>query len=87
LALDLAREHRPDLVVLDLHLPDIPGEEVLRALKADPQTRMIPVAVISADVTAAHREAALAAGATAYLAKPFEVTTFLRLVDEALGNV
>ncbi|MBI3976526.1 MAG: response regulator, partial [Armatimonadetes bacterium] len=39
LAMDLAREHRPDLIVLDLHLPDMPGEEVLRALKEDPQTR------------------------------------------------
>jgi len=87
LAIDLAREHRPDLIVLDLHLPDLSGEEVLRALKADPQTRGIPVVVISADVTASRRDTALAAGAAAYLCKPFDIGTFLRLVDEALGNV
>jgi CheY-like chemotaxis protein len=87
LALDLAREHHPDLIVLDLHLPDLPGTEVLRALKADPQTADSPVVVISADVTASRRTEALAAGAAAYLAKPVDVTTFLRLVDEALGNV
>ncbi|MBI3976034.1 MAG: response regulator, partial [Armatimonadetes bacterium] len=87
LAMDLAREHRPDLIVLDLHLPDMPGEEVLRALKEDPQTRGIPVAVISADVTPARGDAALRAGARACLSKPFDVRSFLSLVDEALGNV
>ncbi len=87
LALDLAREHRPDLVVLDLHLPDLSGAEVLRALKADPQTARAPVLVISADAAASRRAEVLGAGASAYLAKPFEVRTFLRIIDEALGNV
>src|SRR6266542_3699779 len=49
LGLELAREHGPDLVLLDLQLPDIPGEEVLRRLQADPRTAGIPVVVLSAD--------------------------------------
>ncbi len=54
-ALGLAKEHRPDLVLLDLHLPDIPGEEVLARLRADEETDAIPVIVLSADATSVHR--------------------------------
>jgi CheY-like chemotaxis protein len=49
LGLDLAGEHHPDLVLLDLHLPDMPGQEVLRRLRANPRTAEIPVVVLSAD--------------------------------------
>ena len=48
---DLARQHLPDLIVLDLHLPDVRGEDVLRWLGDDPRTRGIPVVVLSADAT------------------------------------
>lgn len=51
LGLDLAREHRPDLILLDLHLPDMQGDEVLRQLRRDPDTAHIPVVVISAEAT------------------------------------
>ena len=49
IGLDLAREHQPDLILLDLHLPDLSGDEVLRRLKSDPRTRSIPVVMLSAD--------------------------------------
>ena len=49
LGLDLASEHQPDLVLLDLHLPDLPGEEVLRRLQSNPKTAEIPVVILSAD--------------------------------------
>ena len=50
-ALDIARNDPPDLVLLDLHLPDLPGEEVLRMLRRDPRTESVPVVVVSADAT------------------------------------
>jgi CheY-like chemotaxis protein len=51
LAIDLAHQHRPDVIVLDLHLPDLPGREVLHRLQADPVTRGTPVIIASADAT------------------------------------
>jgi PAS domain S-box-containing protein len=84
--LDLARQHRPDLILLDLHLPDVPGQELLRHLQADPTTRDIPVIVISADATPGQIENLLAAGAHAYLTKPIDVSRFFQLVDGALAD-
>jgi PAS domain S-box-containing protein len=85
LGLQLAREHRPDLILLDLHLPDLSGEAVLHELRADERTRDIPVLVISADATT-HRVARLrAAGAREYLTKPLDVDQFLGAVDAALS--
>ncbi|MEV4511171.1 ATP-binding protein [Dactylosporangium sp. NPDC049525] len=84
-ALDLAREHRPDLVLLDLHLPDLPGEEVMRRLRAEPATSDVPVVVLSADATRPHVERLLAEGATAYLTKPIVVRELLDAVDGILA--
>jgi len=82
---ELAREHLPELILLDLDLPDVPGREVLRMLKEDPRTMGIPVVVISADVARRHTEKLLMAGARMYLTKPLDVPAFLAVVDEALG--
>jgi PAS domain S-box-containing protein len=76
LGLDLAREHRPDLILLDLHLPDIQGDEVLRRLREAPETRQIPVVIISADAIPRQIDRLLAAGARAYLTKPLDVKKF-----------
>ncbi len=84
LALDLAREHHPDLILLDLHLPGMTGEEVLHRLKADPATRDIPVVVVSADATDGQIKKLRESGAHDYITKPIEVRTFLRAVDNAL---
>ncbi len=84
LGLDLAREHRPDLILLDLHLPDMGGMDVLRLLRDNPQTRDIPVAVISADATSGQINRLLAAGAREYLTKPLDIKKFLLLLDETL---
>lgn len=81
LGLDLAREHRPGLILLDLHLPDLRGDEVLRRLRADPRTRGIPVVVISADVTPGQIDRMLGAGVVAYLTKPIDVRRLIELVD------
>jgi CheY-like chemotaxis protein len=73
---DLVRRHRPELVLLDLHLPDLDGEEILRRLLADPATAEVPVVVVSADVDPGHVERALAAGAREYLTKPLDMARF-----------
>lgn len=82
--LDLAREHLPDLILLDLHLPDLPGDELFERLRADPATRAIPVVAISADATAHHIEELRAAGVTDYLTKPFAIRDSLTILDRLL---
>ena len=82
--LELSRADRPDVILLDQHLPDIPGEEVLRRLKETPETRQIPVVMISADATVGRVGRVLAAGARAYLTKPLDVRKLLALLDEIL---
>jgi signal transduction histidine kinase/ActR/RegA family two-component response regulator len=83
---DLVRQHRPDLVLLDLHLPGIDGEEVLRRLQADPHTAGLAVVVVSAEVTrSGNRERLLAAGAAEYLTKPLDVPQFLEVIDRFLA--
>lgn len=83
-AVRLANASHPDLILLDLHLPDIGGEEVLRRLWSSPMTRRIPVAVLSADATSRQSQRLLAAGAVAYLTKPLDLTHLLRLLDDTL---
>jgi PAS domain S-box-containing protein len=83
--LELARQHSPDLILLDLHLPDMPGWQVLAQLKADHLTRTIPVVVISADATIPQVKRLVSAGARAYLTKPLDIAEFFRVVDEALA--
>ncbi|MBI5087440.1 MAG: response regulator [Actinobacteria bacterium] len=81
LGLELAREHRPDLIALDLHLPDISGEAVLTELQADPRTADIPVIVPSADATRRQVDRLLTMGVKAYLTKPLDIAHLLSVVD------
>lgn len=82
LALDLARQHSPDLILLDLHLPDVPGWTVLSQLQHEEATRHIPVVIISADATSQQVKRLMAAGARAYLTKPIDVTEFFRVIEK-----
>lgn len=76
----------PDVVLLDLHLPDLPGEEVLRQLLAEPSLRDTTVIVLSADATPGQVRRLLASGAAAYLTKPFNIHEVLRVIDRALDE-
>lgn len=83
--LELARSQQPDVVLLDLHLPDLPGREVLGRLRADPATAAIPVVVLTADPSPGQRRRLLAAGAAACLEKPVDPTVLLGHLDELLS--
>jgi PAS domain S-box-containing protein len=87
LGLELAREHRPHLLLLDLNLPDISGAEVLAKMREHPLTKDIPVVMLSADATPQQIERLLTAGARHYLTKPIDVKHFLSVVDEILSGL
>jgi PAS domain S-box-containing protein len=82
----LAREAHPDLILLDLHLPDFWGDEVLRRLREDPITREIPVVMLSADATQHQIDRLLAAGAYSYMTKPIDCQRLIEMVDEVLNE-
>jgi len=81
LGIELARQHQPDLVLVDLHLPDIQGDEILRQLRSDPRTEKLPIVIISADATSTEVQRLRAAGASDYLTKPIDMRKFLAFVD------
>jgi len=86
LGIELATRHRPDLILLDLHLPDLDGDEVLKRLHGDDRTRDIPVIVLSADATPAQVARLKRLGALEYLTKPIDVPLFIEAVRRALDK-
>jgi PAS domain S-box-containing protein len=82
--LSAARRLQPDLILLDMQLPDITGPELLRHLMDDDETAAVPVIVVSADATPSRIEQALTLGAAHYVTKPLAVAPFLQVIDEVL---
>jgi CheY-like chemotaxis protein len=82
-ALELVRRHRPDAILMDIHLPGMDGYAVLEALRADPQTRDIPVFALSADAMPLDLERGLQAGFQAYLTKPLRYEA----LEQALADL
>ena len=80
-SLELARAHRPALVLMDIQLPTMDGITALGRLRADPDTASIPVVAVTASVTPGERERVVAAGFNGYVAKPIDVSTFGDMVD------
>lgn len=79
--LELARDCRPDLILMDVSLPGKDGLEVTRELKADPELRAIPVVAVTAHAMAGDQERVLAAGCEGYLTKPIDTRTFAQDVQ------
>lgn len=85
-ALRAARDSVPDLILLDLGLPDIPGLDVARRLSADAATAGIPILAITGRALETDRDACLEAGCTGYLTKPVDTRQLLRQVADHLGE-
>ncbi|MDD2798016.1 MAG: ATP-binding protein [Bacteroidales bacterium] len=85
-AVNLSTVHKPDLILLDLDLPDIYGGEVLKNLKADLNTKSIPVVIVSADAMPKKIEHLMQSGASEYLTKPLDVALFLRTIDQWIST-
>jgi len=81
----MARDRGPDVIFLDLHLPDMSGEDVLQHLWAEPALRPIPVVMLTADATPAQMRRALASGAAAYLTKPLDLRKVLDTLDQMMS--
>ena len=84
--LRLAREHIPDLILMDIELPGMNGLEALQVLRADPATARIPVAAVTASVMPQDRNKITAAGFDEYIAKPIELRSFLATVQQILDR-
>jgi len=85
-ALELARQHKPDVILMDIQLPDISGMEATRRIKADQETRTIPIIAVTAFAMPGDETSILGSGCDAYLSKPFNIAEFLKLVDRWTGR-
>ncbi len=77
----MAREHRPDLILMDIQLPDVSGLEVTKWLKADETLKSIPVIAITAFAMAGGEEKIREGGCDAYIVKPISISSFLQTVE------
>ena len=84
-SLPLARQHLPDLILMDLQLPDISGFEAVRRLKDDAATQAIPIIAVTAFAMVGDERKALTSGCDAYVAKPILLREFLSLVERFIG--
>jgi len=85
LALDMVKKDRPDLILLDINLPEMDGFEVLKRLQADPDTKNIPVIAVTAAAMPAEVERGLSAGFKEYITKPIDITSVLRAIERQIG--
>ena len=83
-ALDLAREEQPDLILMDIRLPDISGLEVTRLLKQDDRTKAIPIIAVTALASPEYDRRGLESGCDAYIPKPITLGSFLRTIEAFL---
>ncbi|KAB0681847.1 response regulator [Aureimonas leprariae] len=83
-AVDLARQHRPDLILMDIQLPEISGLDVTRDLKADPELHRIPVIAVTAFAMKGDEERMRQGGCEAYISKPISVTKFIETIKSFL---
>lgn len=85
-AIDLARSHRPDLILMDIQLPEVSGLEVTKWIKEDDDLRSIPIIAVTAFAMKGDEERIRKGGCEAYLSKPISVATFIETVKAYLGD-
>jgi two-component system, cell cycle response regulator DivK len=81
----IAREHRPDLILMDIQLPEVSGLEVTRWIKEDDELKTIPVIAVTAFAMKGDEEKIRSGGCEAYIAKPISVSNFLQTIEKVLG--
>ncbi len=84
--LELAREHRPDLVLMDIQLPEISGLDVTKQLKADDELKGIPVIAVTAFAMKGDEQKIREGGCEDYISKPISITGFLAVIEKHLGG-
>ncbi|MBX9618647.1 response regulator [Candidatus Raskinella chloraquaticus] len=84
-ALGLARQHRPDLILMDIQLPEISGLQVTEEIKRDEELRSIPVIAVTAFAMKGDEERIRAGGCEAYISKPISIAKFIETVRQFLG--
>lgn len=85
-AIEIAREEAPDLIIMDIQLPEVSGLDITRWLKDDPELAHIPVLAVTAFAMRADEQRVREAGCEGYLSKPIQMTSFLRTVEELVGG-
>ena len=85
-ALNIARLHRPDLILMDIQLPEISGLEITKQLKADEELRGIPVVAVTAFAMKGDEEKIRQGGCEGYIAKPISIAGFMRVVEHHLAD-
>jgi two-component system cell cycle response regulator DivK len=86
LAVDMAREHKPDLIIMDIQLPEISGLEITQMLKADDELKHIPVIAVTAFAMKGDEQKIREGGCEDYISKPISVSRFLEVVRKHLGQ-
>ena len=86
-ALDMLKEKRPDLIIMDIQLPEISGLEVTRRIKEDESLRDIPIVAVTAFAMKGDEERIRQGGCEGYLSKPISVATFMATVKSYIGDV
>ncbi len=83
---DMARANLPDLIIMDLSLPEMDGWTATERIKSDPETRHIPVVALTAHTLPGDRKRALEVGCDGYLSKPMNISLFNEMVEETLAR-
>lgn len=84
--LDATRDFRPDLITMDINLPNVSGVQLIKTLKADPEFKDVPILAVTAYVGRGEEARIRRAGASDYMAKPISIRPFLASVDKLLGT-
>jgi two-component system cell cycle response regulator DivK len=84
--LEITREHRPDLIIMDIQLPEMSGLDVTKTIKSDPKLRAIPIIAVTAFAMKGDEEHIRAHGCEAYLSKPISIDKFLETVRTYIGG-
>jgi len=85
-ALELTRIHRPDLILMDIQLPEVSGEVVIQWIKADESIKHIPIIAVTAFAMKGDEERILSKGCEAYLSKPISIVKFIEVVKSYIGE-